>query len=391
MMRQLTKYVGWTAGLLFAAFAILGAAHPQVPAPIVTVAPTCGPNGTIISVIGENFTGDGTVSANGIAVQEYGVGYAPTVLTSDGSFVVNNIRIRSAGLGPKTVGVTDSKGLYGSAIFTVTQPTIALSPLTATMGEPVTITGAGWLPWSSVEIALKSNSQAVFTFTAIAGPTGGIESMIDLPTMIGIGPKLVSFHAADTGGFGNAALAQELTVPAPIATLSATEVEVGTIVTMTGSGFIPYSAVTAFTIGGVGILEGASVTDSTGSLTIQFTVPGLIGSQLVAVSIGGTTISRALLVNNTPAVPSSTPEPSPGTPVTEVFADLIANGNNLVRIFRFDNQEKKWNFFDPRPEFAQANSLTTTKPGDIVWLNMASPQEFQDQTLTAGWNLVALT
>jgi len=74
-----------------------------------------------------------------------------------------------------------------------------------------------------------------------------------------------------------------------------------------------------------------------------------------------------------------------------VFTDLIANGNNLVRIFRFDNLDKEWDFFDPRPEFALANSLTTTKPGDIVWLNMASPQEFQGQTLMAGWNLVALT
>ena len=113
----------------------------------------------------------------------------------------------------------------------------------------------------------------------------------------------------------------------------------------------------------------------------------------MAVSIGGTTISKALLVNDaTPAgAPTSTPEPSPATPVTEMFADLVANGSNLVRIFRFDNLEKKWDFFDPRPEFAQANSLTTARSGDIVWLNMASPHEFQGQPLTPGWNLVALT
>ena len=392
-MRQFTKYIGWTAGLLFAGIALLGAAHPQAQAPSVTLTPTSGPNGTIITVSGEDFTYDGTVSADGIAVGPYAVGYASIELTPVGSFVVNDIRVQSMGLGPKTVGVTDFKGLYGSANFTVIQPTITLNSLTAPIGEIVAITGAGWLPFSAVAITLRSNSMAVATVTAIADFTGVIVAEIKLPSRIGIGAKVVSFHAADTGGFGNAAVAQELEVPAPNVTLSTTEAEVGTIVTLTATGFMPNTAVTVFTIGGVGILENVPVTDSTGSLTLALTVPSLIGDQLVAVSIGGTTISKALLVSDTTvaATPISTTEPSDATPVTEVFTDLIANGNNLVRIFRFDNLDKEWDFFDPRPEFALANSLTTTKPGDIVWLNMASPQEFQGQTLMAGWNLVALT
>ena len=391
-MRQLTRYVGWTAGLVFAAAAILGAAHPQVSAPIVRVQPTSGPNGAIIAVIGESFTAAGTVSAMGITVEQYPVGKVLIYLTPDGNFVVNDIQVNSAGLGPKTVGVTDTKGLHASAAFTVARPTIALEPATATIGETVAITGAGWLPRSAVVVTLESKSIAVATITAFSDFTGSIETQIELPGTIGIGPKVVSIHAADISGFGNSAVAQELVVPAPNATLSAAEAEAGTPVILNATGFMPYSAATEFTIGGVGILAGASVTDSTGSLTIKFTVPGLIGDQLVAVSIGGTTITEALLVKNPAAATdlSSTPGSYPDVPVTEVFANLISNGSDLVRIFRFDNFEKKWDFFDPRPEFAQANSLSTTKVGDIVWLNMASAQEFQGQTLIAGWNLVAL-
>jgi len=193
------------------------------------------------------FHGGGTVSANGIAVGPYAVGYAPIQLTSIGSFVVNDIWVQSPGLGAKTVGVTDSKGLYGSAIFTVTQPAITLNSLTAPIGE--TITGAGWLPLSAVVITLRSNNMAIATVTAISDFNGGIDADFKLPNRIGIGAKVVSFHAADASGFGNVALAQELEVPAPNVTLSTTEAEVGTIVTLTATGFRPNTAVTAFTIG----------------------------------------------------------------------------------------------------------------------------------------------
>ena len=50
---------------------------------------------------------------------------------------------------------------------------------------------------------------------------------------------------------------------------------------------------------------------------------------------------------------------------------------------------------DPNPSGHEpSKKLTADKPntesGDIVWVNMVSGQEFQGQTLRAGWNLVSL-
>ena len=45
-------------------------------------------------------------------------------------------------------------------------------------------------------------------------------------------------------------------------------------------------------------------------------------------------------------------------------------GDNLVRVFKFDNATKTWAFYDPREEFAQANTLTEVTPGEVYWIKV---------------------
>ena len=73
-----------------------------------------------------------------------------------------------------------------------------------------------------------------------------------------------------------------------------------------------------------------------------------------------------------------------------VFADVIASDDNLVRVWRFSNADQSWSFYDPRPAFAEANTLAKTGAGDIVWVNVTAEQTFQDSTLFPGWNLISL-
>ena len=389
-IKRFAASVRLIAGLLFVGFVVLGAAPPQAQTPSLTVIPSSGPRGTVIIIVGENFTGNGSV-ANGIAIDGVSTGNPLFSLTTDGNFVYNGIVVLAAGTGPKAVTVTDSGGLTGSATFTVTRPTITLSPATVTLGETVTIAGAGWVPLSSVFITLDADFQEVAGSVAIVDATGGFATTMEIPRAVGIGKKVISFEAADTSNLGNTAEARELTIPAPKITISATEAVVGSTVTLDASAFLPNSALTDLSIGGLDVGEGVPTTDSVGSLTVSFTVPGLNGGQIVSVSIGGTTITMALIVDNSTVPPVSDPAPEPvASQTTEVFADLISNGGNLIRIFRFDNATQAWDFFDPRPEFAGANSLTTTVPGDIVWVNVVTRQDFQGGTLFPGWNLVSL-
>jgi hypothetical protein len=73
-----------------------------------------------------------------------------------------------------------------------------------------------------------------------------------------------------------------------------------------------------------------------------------------------------------------------------IFADVIANDDNLVRVWRFSNADQSWSFFDPRPAFEAANTLAKTGAGDIVWVNVNTEESFQSGTLFPGWNLISL-
>ena len=42
--------------------------------------------------------------------------------------------------------------------------------------------------------------------------------------------------------------------------------------------------------------------------------------------------------------------------------------DNLVAIFHFDDVGKEWSFYDPRPEFADLNTLTEMVNGEAYWI-----------------------
>ena len=45
-------------------------------------------------------------------------------------------------------------------------------------------------------------------------------------------------------------------------------------------------------------------------------------------------------------------------------------GESLVRIFNFNNATKSWTFYDPRAEFAEANTIDELFSGEIYWVNV---------------------
>ncbi|MCI0904342.1 MAG: hypothetical protein J4N75_12655, partial [Chloroflexi bacterium] len=139
------------------------------------------------------------------------------------------------------------------------------------------------------------------------------------------------------------------------------------------------------TIGGADVRGGVVTSNIRGELEVTFIVPGLNGSQLVTVTIGNKTVSTSLTV-----VPVAGTAAAATTAPAEIFADVIANDDNLVRVWRFSNATQTWEFYDPRPAFEQANTLEKSGAGDIVWVNVTSEQAFQSTTLFPGWNLISL-
>ena len=108
-----------------------------------------------------------------------------------------------------------------------------------------------------------------------------------------------------------------------------------------------------------------------------------VGTHAVLVRAGSVTANTPLTLEATAA--TTTPTNS----TEEIFADIIA-ADALVKVWRFNNSDQTWSFYDPRPGYSAASTLTDASSGDIVWVNVNSEQEFQGQTLFPGWNLISL-
>ena len=53
-----------------------------------------------------------------------------------------------------------------------------------------------------------------------------------------------------------------------------------------------------------------------------------------------------------------------------VVTGLALLGEGLERVFYFNNLTKKWTIYDPRPEFADANTLDHLVEGQVYWFKV---------------------
>ena len=96
-------------------------------------------------------------------------------------------------------------------------------------------------------------------------------------------------------------------------------------------------------------------TDRDGKLDIgPFLVPGIDpGTYALVVGVGEDEERTTASVNYT-VIDEGLPQRAP----VAVLEGLEPLGEKLVRVFRFNNATKTWEFYDPRPEFAEANTIT---------------------------------
>ena len=72
-----------------------------------------------------------------------------------------------------------------------------------------------------------------------------------------------------------------------------------------------------------------------------------------------------------------------------MFAPLLENGT-LERVWRFNNEDKLWVFYDPRPIFAQFNTLRLVRPPVILIVRVNRAQLFRGDRLSVGWNYISV-
>ena len=327
-----------------------------------------------------------------------------TKITSGGTFVATVI-VRSTDTtealpsalltaGNHELKVTDSSGTEGTLPVQIKPRSLVLTPEVARPRETLTIRGSGFpgdnpdVSSPSVRIVYNCGTGCTRSITAEPDVSGNFTENIRVPRQAPI-PSTNTITAEVT-----VSTIDTITHDVPKASISVSPESgmSGDQIVLSGVGFRDFDAVEKVTVGGNGALGGRTInTDSNGTFSDNIIVPGLdpgIHSLVVTVGTGAdeTTANTTFTVIETPVGP--TPGVSGATET--VFADVITR-DNLVRVWRFNNADKSWSFYDPRPAFAAANTMTEATGGNIVWVNLGEDQMFQGQLLTAGWNQIVLS
>jgi hypothetical protein len=137
---------------------------------------------------------------------------------------------------------------------------------------------------------------------------------------------------------------------------------------VSAAGFHDFAVVQSIRLGGLDILGNRTVsTDDNGAFQVDdLIVPGLdpgIVSLVITVGTGNQeTTAVGTFEVTAPAGASGS-----AVPAAEALAPL---GDALERVFHFDNSSKTWSFFDPRPEFADVNTLTEIVEAQVYWMKV---------------------
>jgi hypothetical protein len=310
-------------------------------------------------------------------------------LTSGGSFTLT-VRLReeyggiipTALLTPGThlLKVIDSRGTEGSTEVTIPERELTVTPATARPRDVVTISGRNYIAdnpdGSNVEVAVvydcatdaddfdaDPDSSGHFTDTLRIPSDCAIPSTNTITAAINVGRIDTGIRDTITHEIPNAEVSVEPTLGAP-----------GTTFTVTGLGFRTFEPLEEIRVGDrVVVREGTGyATDRDGNLVVSgVLVPGLdAGVHPVIVEVGAgedrTTSSSVFEILEFGA-PTAVP--------TGVMGAMEPLGEGLVRIFNFNNATKSWTFYDPRPDFAEANTIDELFSGEIYWVNVSADTE----------------
>ena len=259
---------------------------PFTPPTIASFYPTSGGPGTVVSIIGSNFTGTTAVAFGGTAAASFTVMYATTISATAGSGATGTVTVTTPG------GTASSSGTFTF----IPAPTItAFTPSSGGAGAVVTITGTNFTGATVVKFgATAAASFSVTNATTIDATVGnGTTGTISVTTPGGT--------VTSTGTFSF--------IPAPIVTsYTPTSGSPGTEVTITGTNF---TGATAVAFGGTS----ATSFTITSSTSITATVSGGATGAITVTTPGGTASSTGTFTFIPAPIVAVTLNATPNSPV----------------------------------------------------------------------------
>ena len=274
--------------------------------------------------------------------------------------------------GVHELSVEDSKGFGSDVDITIPEPTVTVSPDVAGPRDYITITGENWPvdnpenPSSvSIEVEVDDNPGAnrARTYILFADAVGRVTQEhrvhrnVAIPSTIQV--KMTHAEVAEIGSFS---------VPASTIEVSPGEGQPGDMLSLTAGNMPVYSEVDYVEIGGTRSNDPGVNTDRDGNVTVEdVLIPGLDpGIYSVVINVKGT-----IAIGEVSVLAESSAAGAP----SELPGAVENLGDSLVAIFHFDDVGKTWSFHDPRPEFADLNTLTEMVNGEAYWILVSESVE----------------
>ena len=273
--------------------------------------------------------------------------------------------------GSHELTVEDSQGFIGSTKLTIAQPTISVLPDVVGPRDYVVISGENW----PVDNTDNSNSELIKIEISEGGRTRSYSVYADNTGRFSIEHRVSKDVAIPStnqvkGEYDEGEIVEvgNFSVPAATVTVTPSSAQPGDMVNLSATDMPVYASADYVKIGGTVFNEPGANTDIDGNITIDgILVPGLDpGTYSVVINVDGTVAIGELEV---------LAEDSAAGAGAELPGALEGLDDNLLRVFHFNDVNKSWDFFDPRDEFAELNTLTTLVNGEPYWILVSEGQE----------------
>ena len=319
------------------------------------------------STISCDTDGDGKVDEDGVEVSNSGQFVATITLWPDDKDATNPTLIS----GSHELIVEDSQGFIGSTKLTIAQPTISVLPDVVGPRDYVVISGENW----PVDNTDNSNSELIKIEISEGGRTRSYSVYADNTGRFSIEHRVSKDVAIPStnqvkGNYDEGAIVEvgNFTVPSATVTVTPGSAQPGDMISLSATDMPVYASADRVKIGGTVFENPGANTDIDGNITIDgILVPGLDpGVYSVVLKVDDTVAIGELEV---------LAEDSAAGRGAELPGALEGLGDSLVRVFHFNGVDKSWDFYDPRPDFADLNTLTTVVNGEPYWVLVSDGQE----------------
>ena len=282
--------------------------------------------------------------------------------------------------GKHRIVIEDVDGFTGEVEITIVSPSISITPDVAGPRDYVVISGANWPVENDdggnvedVKITVSGGGIDDDEMNESADANGNWSVRYRVPGDVSI-PGTLNVKAAYSESEDIVEITQ-FSVPQANLQITPATVVPGGDLTLSASGFSLYESQIDVKIGNVDVaVPTGTSTDREGALeNLTVKVPSLdAATYTVQLKVGGdngtVAIGEVIILADDEGGEAALP------------GALSPLGDNLVRVFHFNNATKTWSFYDPRPQFAELNTLSSLAAGEPYWILV---DENQSVTLNA--------